>query len=86
MKLTDEELLRALKHGIYTKLKECEDTELTHYVVLSFNDEELLICFSGISWRDGSTSHLPHIIKQKDKNKKWFFEIPTRKTRAVYGR
>ena len=79
MILTDEELLRALKNGIYTKLVECEDKELTHYNVISFNNNELLICFSGIDWRDGSTLHMPHTIKQKDKNRKWFFEKPERK-------
>lgn len=71
MKLTDAELLSVIKHGIKTKLKGL-DTKLTNYKVLDFSDDELLICFSGIDWRDGATWHTPHRVKISDKNKTWF--------------
>lgn len=72
MVLNDNELLHVLKTGIYTRLSKY-DNELTHYYVIDFDDNNLLICYDKIDWRDGSTWYTPHIIKQKDKNKKWFF-------------
>ena len=61
-KLTDTELLSALKYGIKTKLKGL-DKKLETYKVLDFDDEELLICYGGISWQTGETSYTPHTIK-----------------------
>lgn len=71
--LNDEELLYVLRHGIYTKLKGYDKT-LTHYNVIDFDDDgdELLISYGGVSWFDCESSYYPHIIKGKDKNKKWF--------------
>ena len=74
MVLTDEEILKLLKYGLWIKLKEAEDKKLTHYYVLDFSYDELLICFGGIDWRTGETGYTPHVIKQSDKDKKWFFE------------
>lgn len=72
MILTDKELLQVLKKGIYTKLE--DDEKLTHYNVIAFTENKLLICFSGIDWSDGRTWYKPHKIEQIDKNKTWFFE------------
>ena len=71
--LSDEELLYVLRNGIYTKLKGY-DTKLTHYNVIGFcdNEDELLISYGSISWYDAESNYMPHIIKGKDKNKKWF--------------
>ena len=76
MQLSNAELLNALKYGIKTKLKEAEDKELTHYNVLDFTDDELLICFSGIDWRDGTTWYAPHVVKISEKDKTWFLACP----------
>ena len=73
--LTDEELLRALRYGVITKLKDFDNKE-THYSVIDFNDftDELLICYGGTGelWRgDSELSYYCHVLKGKDKNKKW---------------
>ena len=76
--LTDEELLKALKNGIWTKV-EGIDEEYTHYKVIDFNSNALLICISGINWQNGDTNHYPHIVSQLDKNETWFFKKPMEK-------
>ena len=75
--LTDKELLNVLRYGIVTQLEGYDDKK-THYAVIDFCDvtDELLICFGGISWKDGQTSYTPHRIKASGKNKTWFFANP----------
>lgn len=73
--LNDKELLKVIKYGIWTKL-EGYDEKYTHYHVLDFNSDELLICYGGISWSNGETYYKPHRISQLDKNKTWFFGNP----------
>ena len=70
--LTDEELLRALRRGIITKLEGIDDKP-THYAVIDFCDttDDLLICYGSVGWHDGETSYSPHVIKGCDKNKTW---------------
>ena len=73
--LTDEELLKALRFGIYTKLKGFDKKE-THYSVIDFDDhnDALLICYGGTSdlWVGGNElTYCCHIIRGKDKDKKW---------------
>lgn len=73
--LTDEELLRALRYGVITKLRGYDKKE-THYAVIDFDDnaDELLICYGGTTdlWQGGSDlSYCCHILKGKDKDKKW---------------
>lgn len=72
--LTQRELLKVLTDGVWTRFQ--EDKEITHYHVLDFNNDELLICFGGINWNSGETYYYPHRINQKDKDKTWFFENP----------
>lgn len=79
--LTDEELLEVLREGVYTKIPGC-DTKLTHYQIIDFDDkaDELLICYGGTSelWAGGNElSYCCHILKGKDKNKKWYVHIHT---------
>ena len=71
--LSKRDLFKVLTEGVWTKL---EDEEISHYNVLDFNSDELLICFGGINWNRGETSFYPHRIKQKDKGKTWFLENP----------
>lgn len=73
--LNDKELLKAIKYGIWTKVKGI-DEEYTHYKVIDFNSNALLICISGVNWHDGETRHYPHTVSQYDKNETWFFEKP----------
>lgn len=73
--LNNKELLKVIKDGIWTKLEGC-DEEYTHYHVIDFHSDELLICYGGIDWSDGETYYKPHRISQRDKNKTWFFENP----------
>lgn len=73
--LTDEELLKVLKNGVWAKL-EGLDKEYRRYNVISFSSYNLLICVSGINWNNGETSHYPHTVSQRDKNEVWFFENP----------
>ena len=74
--LNDKELLKAIKYGIWTKVKDI-DEEYTHYKVIDFNSNALLICISGVNWCDGETRYYPHTVSQYDKNETWFFEKPT---------
>jgi hypothetical protein len=76
--LDDKELLKAIKNGVWAKLKGF-DEEYTHYKVIDFNSNELLICFGGIKWDDGETNYYPHTVSQHAKNKIWFFENPIKK-------
>lgn len=73
--LSDEELLYVLRNGIYAILEE-DDEKLTHYAVIDFDDysDELLVSFCGLDWNSNESSYYPHIIKGKDKNKKWFMK------------
>ncbi len=75
MILTDEELLSIVKKGLWTKVKDYDD-EYTHYYVLDFTSELLLIYYGSIDWKNGETYYKPHIIYQAEKNKTWFFEKP----------
>lgn len=75
MILTDEELLSVVKHGLWTKVKDYDD-EYTHYHVLDFTSELLLIYYGSIDWKHGETYYRPHIIYQSEKNKSWFFKEP----------
>lgn len=74
MILSDEELLRIVKGGLWTKVK--GDDEYTHYRVLDFTSDLLLIYYGNVDWKYGETYYRPHIIYQADKNKTWFFEKP----------
>ena len=71
--LGKRDLFKVLTEGVWTKL---EHEEISHYHVLDFNNDELLICFGGINWNSGETNFYPHRIKQKDKGKTWFLENP----------
>lgn len=73
--LNDKDLLKALKIGVWTKIKDL-DEEYTHYQVIDFNSNELLICKSKVNWYSGETYHYPHEISQRGKNDTWFFENP----------
>ena len=75
--LTQRELLKVLTNGVWTQFQ--EDKEITHYHVLDFNNDELLICYGQISWDSGEVDYDPHRINQKDKGKTWFFENPFEK-------
>lgn len=72
--LTQRELLKVLTDGVWTQFQ--EDKEITHYHVLDFNNDELLVCFGEINWDSGETYYYPHRTNQKDKGKTWFFENP----------
>ena len=76
--LTDKDLLKAIKNGVWAKLKGF-DEEYTNYRVIDFNSNELLICIGGVNWGNGETYYYPHAVSQHDKNKIWFFENPIKK-------